>query len=283
MTQIHPTAIIESGAYIGSNVQIGPYCVIGKSVRIEDDVVLKAHVCIDGHTTIGQATEIFPGAVIGSKTQDLKYRGETTYVEIGKKCQIRECVTINSSCGEGTVVKVGDNCLIMAYCHIAHNCILEDQVIMVNNATLAGHIHVGKGAVIGGLSAVHQFSNIGCFSFIGGMSRITHDVLPYSLVAGSPAKVGGLNLIGLKRRGVPLHVRNALSKAFRLIYRESLSLQEALNQIELTVIDLPEVRQMVSFCLATKRGLIGMQGINVDPEAASCDAEAEEEKDPTLV
>jgi UDP-N-acetylglucosamine acyltransferase len=279
MSQIHPTAVIDPGASIGSNVQIGPYCVIGKSVRIEDDVSLKAHVCIEGHTTIGQGTEIFPGACIGLKTQDLKYRGETTYVEIGKKCQIRECVTINSSCGEGTAVKVGDSCLIMAYCHIAHNCVLEDQVIMVNNATLAGHIHVGKGAVIGGLSAVHQFSNIGCYSFIGGMSRITHDVLPYSLVAGSPAKVGGLNLVGLKRRGVPLFVRNALSRAFRFIYREGLALQEALYQIELAVEDLPEVRQMVSFCRETKRGLIGMQGVTADP--LECDVE--EEKDPTFV
>lgn len=264
MSQIHPTAVIEPGARLGKNVQIGPYSVIGPHVVLEDGVVIKSHVCIDGHTHIGEGTSIYPGAVIGTKTQDLKFRGEITYVRIGKKCEIRECVTINSSCGEGTEVTVGDSCLIMAYCHIAHNCSLEDQVIMANNATLAGHVHVGRCAVIGGLSAVHQFSRVGRFAMVGGMSRVTHDVLPYTIGAGSPYRVGGLNLVGLKRRQIPLSTRTVLTQAFRLIYREGLSLDRALVRIEEELEPLPEICHLLEFCRSTKRGLIGMQGATCD-------------------
>ncbi len=256
MSTIHPTAIIEPGAKIGRNVVIGPYSVIGSNVVLDDDVIIKPHVVIEGHTTIGRGTCIWPGAVIGAKTQDLKFRGETTYVRIGAECQIRECVTINASCGEGTSVEVGDKCLIMAYCHIAHNCVVGNNVIMANNATLAGHVTVEDCAVIGGLSAIHQFSRIGRYAMVGGMSRVTHDVPPYTIGAGSPYAFGGINRVGLSRHGFPSSTVHVLMKAFRIMYRSDLSLEKALKRIEEEVEQIPEVRNWLHFCRTSQRGII---------------------------
>jgi UDP-N-acetylglucosamine acyltransferase len=256
MSKIHPTAVIEEGAILGENVEVGPYSVVSQHVTLEDGVVVKAHVFLDGHTRVGKGTVIWPGAVIGTKTQDLKYRGETTFVEIGPACDIRECVTINASCGEGTFVRVGERCLIMAYCHIAHNSILGNGVIMSNNATLAGHVTVEDAAIIGGLSAVHQFARIGRHAMVGGMSRVTHDVPPYTIGAGSPYRLGGLNLVGLRRHGFSLQSRIALTKAFRILYRCGLPLQEALRKTEEEVERTPEVQFWLDFCRSSKRGLI---------------------------
>ena len=260
MSYIHPSSIVESGAKIGKNVRVGPFCLIGKHVILEDNVEVKSHVCIDGHTSIGQNTKVWSHAILGTKTQDLKFKGEKTEVIIGKNCEIRECVTINSSSGENTAVRVGDNCYIMAYCHIAHNCELGNRVIMANNATLAGHVIIEDCAVIGGLSAIHQFSRIGCFAMVGGMSRITQDVLPYSIGAGSPYKVGGLNLIGLKRHGFDFDVRKELTRAFKYLYRMRLPLDVALEHIQNELNPITEIRHLVTFCKQTKRGLIGMRG-----------------------
>ncbi len=256
MSLIHPTAVIDPRAKIAKNVVIGPYCVIGQNVVLEEAVELKSHVVIDGYTTIGARTVVYPSAVIGTKTQDKKYRGEKTYVLIGSDCEIREFVTINSSCGEGTAVKVGNGCLIMAYCHIAHNCELGNNVIMANNATLAGHVIVGNSAIIGGLAAVHQFVRIGDYAMIGGMSRITHDVPPFTIGAGSPYRYGGLNLVGLKRHGFSLSTRSALSKAFKITCRSGLTLAEAIDRIENDVEALPEVKNWVDFCKSSQRGLM---------------------------
>ncbi|MBS0654659.1 MAG: acyl-ACP--UDP-N-acetylglucosamine O-acyltransferase [Verrucomicrobia bacterium] len=275
--KIHPTAIIEPGAYIGKNVHVGPYSVISGTASLEDDVVIKSHVCVDGHTKIGKGTTVWPGAVIGAKTQDLKYRGEKTFVEIGEKCEIRECVTINSSCGEGTCVLVGNGCLIMAYCHIAHNCVIGNQVIMANNTMLAGHVTIEDCAVIGGLSGVHQFSRIGCYAMVGGMSRVVCDVPPYTIGAGIPYKIGGLNLIGLKRRGFSLKTRNLLRQAYRFVYREGLTLEAALLRIEQELEGIPEVLHWVDFCRGSKRGLIDMQGMLADSQARSDECEDSEE------
>jgi UDP-N-acetylglucosamine acyltransferase len=261
MSKIHPDAIIESGAKIGKNVTIEPYAVIKSTVTLEDNVVIKSHAYIDGNTTIGDGTVIWPSASIGTKTQDLKFRGETTYVVIGKNCEIREFATINSSCQEGSVVSIGDNCLIMAYCHVAHNCVVGNRVIMANNAMLAGHVTVEDCAIIGGMTPIHQFSRIGCYAMVGGLSRITHDVPPYTLGAGVPYKLGGLNLIGLKRHGFSIEVRRALSKAFKLTYRYGLRLDEALERIESEIEITPHVQHWIDFCRNSKRGLIGLQGI----------------------
>ncbi len=260
--KIHPNAVVEPGAQIGDDVVIEPFAVVKEHVVLEKGVVVKSHAYIDGYTTVGEGTTIYPGAIIGAKTQDLKYRGEKTYVKIGRQCDIRECVTINASCGEGTAVQIGDKCLIMAYCHIAHNCTIGNRVIMGNNATLAGHVLVEDCAIVSALTPVHQFSRIGCYAMVGGMSRVTHDIPPYTIGAGIPFKFGGLNIIGLKRHGFPLKTRQELAKAFKLLYRSQLRYEEALNQIEREVEPLSEVIHFVKFCRASKRGLIGLQGVS---------------------
>lgn len=275
-TIIHPTAIIEEGAQIGHGVTVEPYAIIKQNVKIGDNVVIKSHAYIDGFTTIGEGTVIYPGASIGTKTQDLKYQGEKTFVEIGKNCQIREFVTINSSCQEGTTVKVGDQCLIMAYCHVAHNCHVGNRVIMSNNATLAGHVIVENNAIISAFTPVHQFVRIGCFAMVGGMSRVTHDIPPYTIGAGIPFKFGGLNIIGLKRNGISLDVRRALGKAFKLLYRSGLYLEDALNRTEAEIDLYPEVKHWISFCRGSKRGLMGLQK-DAYEEGLACPEEEEED------
>lgn len=256
---IHPTAIIETGAQIGRDVTVEAYAIIREHVILHDGVTIKSHAYIDGHTTIGEGTVIYPSAVIGTKTQDLKYKGEKTFVRIGKNCEIREFVTINSSCEEGSIVEIGDNCLIMAYCHVAHNCKVGNNVIMSNNATLAGHVTVEDNAIIGGMTGVHQFSTIGSYAMIGGMSRITNDIPPYTIGGGIPYKFGGLNIVGLKRHNFPLEVRKELSQAFRLVYRSGLLFEEALKRCEDELQPLPEVKYWINFCKASKRGLMGVQ------------------------
>lgn len=260
-SNIHTTAIVEPGAKIGENVTIEAYAVVKGNVTLEDHVVIKSHAYIDGYTTIGEGTTVYPSACIGTKTQDLKFRGEKTFVKIGKNCEIREFVTINSSCKENSVVQVGDGCLIMAYCHIAHNCTLGNRVIMSNNATLAGHVIVEDCAIIAGFTPIHQFVRIGAYAMVGGMSRVTHDIPPYTIGGGIPFKFGGLNLIGLKRHGFPLKVRRELSKAFKLLYRSKLHLEEALERTEKETEPLPEVRHWIEFCRDSKRGLLGLQGV----------------------
>lgn len=259
--KIHPTAIIEEGAKLGENVTVEAYAIIKKDVILEDNVTIKSHAYIDGNTRIGSGSVIWPSASIGTKTQDLKYKGEKTYVSIGKNCEIREFATINSSTFEGTSVTVGDNCLIMTGCHIAHNCEVGNHVIMSNNSILAGHVTVGDYAIIGGMTPVHQFTRIGTHAMVGGMSRITNDIPPYTVGGGIPFHLGGINRIGLKRRQFPFEVRKALSRAFLLVYRSLLPLNEALDRIEKEVELFAEVQHFIHFCRTSKRGLIGMQGI----------------------
>lgn len=275
-SNIHPAAIIEPGAKIGEGVTVEAYAVIKSTVTLEDRVVIKSHAYIDGYTTIGEGTTIYPSACIGTKTQDLKFRGEKTYVKIGKNCDIREFVTINSSCIEGSTVSVGDNCLIMAYCHIAHNCTVGNRVIMGNNAMLAGHVDVEDCAIISGLTGVHQFVRIGRNAMIGGMSRVTHDIPPFTIGAGIPFKFGGLNIIGLKRHGFPLKTRLELAKAFKLLYRSKYNLAEALDRTEQEVELIPEVLHWIKFCRESKRGLLGLQGLSgTDAEEESIEEEEE--------
>jgi UDP-N-acetylglucosamine acyltransferase len=276
--EIHSLAIVEPGAKIGQGVVIEPYAVVKANVTLEDDVVIKSHAYIDGYTTIGAGTVIYPSASIGTKTQALKYRGEKTYVKIGKKCEIREFVTINSSFEENSVVQVGDNCLVMAYCHIAHHCVIGNNVILSNNVNLAGHVTIEDNAIIGGMSAIHQFSRIGRNAMVGGMSRITHDIPPYTIGAGIPYKFGGLNIIGLKRHGFPLKTRKELSRAFKFVYRTNMRLEEALTKIEEDVELLPEVKHWIKFCRESKRGLMGLQNnVTVDDDFDKIEKEEEKE------
>ncbi|MDN3508355.1 MAG: acyl-ACP--UDP-N-acetylglucosamine O-acyltransferase [Simkaniaceae bacterium] len=260
MDKIHPTAIVEEGAVIGKDVVLEPYAIVKKNVTLGDRVTIKSHAYIDGHTTIGDDTTIYPCASIGTKTQALNYNGETTYVQIGKNCEIREYVTINSSSEEGTVVSVGDNSLIMAYCHLAHHCTVGKYVIMSNSSMLAGHVTVEDFAVIGGMTPVHQNVRIGAHSMVGGFSRVTHDIPPYTIGAGYEYRLGGLNLIGLKRRGFSLETRTALSKAYKLTFRSGLPLDEALARIADEFELLPEITHWIDFCKNTDRGFPSAKG-----------------------
>lgn len=253
---IHSTAIVDRGAEIAEGAVIGPYCVLGPHVKIGAGTKLMSHVVVDGWTTIGANCNVFPFASLGTQTQDLKFRGGKTFVEIGDRTTIREYVTVNSATADGEVTKVGSDCHIMAYCHVAHACRVGNQVIMANCATLAGEIVVEDQAVIGGLAAVHQFTKIGRMCMIGGCSAIRQDCPPFVLVAGNPPVVGGLNTVALERRGVTPEARQMLKRAYRILYREGLSTRQALEKIRAEVQQCPEVRHFVEFVESSQRGII---------------------------
>ncbi|MBM3200950.1 MAG: acyl-ACP--UDP-N-acetylglucosamine O-acyltransferase [Chlamydiae bacterium] len=258
---IDPRAVVDPTVKIGKNVVIEPYAIVKGNAILHDNVVIKSHAYIDGHTEIGKGSVIWPFACIGTKTQDKKFKGERTYVRIGKHTEIREYVTINASCGEETEVVVGDYCLIMAYCHIAHNCIVGNHVIMSNNSTLAGHVTVEDFATIGGMTPIHQFVRIGKYAMVGGMSRVTKDVPPFTIGGGAPYKLGGLNIVGLKRHKFSFDIRKNLTRAFKLTYRNGLTLQEAIEQIQIDIPSSEQIDHWVEFCKDSKRGLICMEGI----------------------
>ena len=220
MTQkIHPTAIVSATAQIADNVEIGPYSIIGEDVKIGEGTKIMAHVVIEGDTTIGKNNVIFPFAVIGTAPQDLKFKGEKAKLVIGDNNKIREHVTIHLGTQDGAMVTtVGSNCLFMVGAHIAHDCIVGNNVILANNATLAGHVEVGDYVVIGGLSAVHQFARIGKGAMIGGMSGVENDVIPNGLVIGERAALAGLNIVGMKRRGIAREDIHALRNFFKQVF-----------------------------------------------------------------
>ena len=219
MPQIHPTAIVAPGATLAEDVSIGPYCVIGDEVVLGAGVTLIAHIVVDGRTTIGEKTRIFPFASIGLEPQDLKYRGEKSRLVIGRHNTIREHVTMNPGTeGGGMVTRVGDHGLFMVGVHVAHDCQIGDHVIMANNATLAGHVVVEDYALLGGLSAVHQFVRIGQHAMIGGMSGVERDVIPYGQVMGDRARLSGLNIIGMQRRGFSREDIQTLRSAYQFLF-----------------------------------------------------------------
>jgi len=260
MSKIDPRAVIEPGATVGKNVTVEAYAVIKAGVVLGEDCVIKSHAYIDGNTTIGKGTVVWPGASIGTKPQDLKFRGEITYVSIGEYCEIREYVTINASCGEGSTVKVGNHCLLMAYCHVAHNCEVGDYVIMANNSMLAGHVILEDHVIIGGMTPIHQFVRVGRYAMVGGFSRVTHDIPPYTLGAGYPYKLGGLNLVGLKRHGFSMQTRQQLTKAFKIMFRSELSHAEAIRRLEQ---EMPsqELEHWIAFFKSSKRGFASPEQI----------------------
>ncbi|MGV6847772.1 MAG: acyl-ACP--UDP-N-acetylglucosamine O-acyltransferase [Marinibacterium sp.] len=216
MTTIHPSAVVETGAQIDEGAHVGPFCFVGAQAVLGAGVTLKSHVVVTGRTTIGQETTVFSGAVLGEIPQDLKFDGEVSTVEIGARNRIREHVTVNSGTrGGGGNTRIGNDCLLMAGCHIAHDCQLGDRVIVVNSVAMGGHCVIGDDVIIGGLSALHQFVRVGRGAIIGGMSGVERDVIPYGLVQGERAGLAGLNLVGLKRRGVPREDISALRAAFK--------------------------------------------------------------------
>ena len=252
---IHPTAVIHPHAKIGAGCEIGPYCVIGEHVVLGDRCQLYSHVVIDGHTTLGPENEIFPFASIGLRTQDLKWKGGVTRTEVGEGNTFREYVTIHSATGDGEVTTVGSRNHILAYCHLAHNVTLGNHVIMSNVATLAGHVTVEDHAVIGGLAAIHQFCRIGKMSIIGGCSKVVQDVPPFMLADGNPAETRTVNKVGLERNGVSEAAQAALKQAYKILFRDGLTITNALGRIEAELPALPEVQHLVNFVRSTERGI----------------------------
>ncbi len=248
MSAIHPTAIVEDGAKIGDDVEIGPYSVVGANVVLGDGVRLRSHVVVGGKTRIGAGTEIYPFASIGLAPQDLKYAGEESELIIGERCRIREHVTMNPGTdGGGLLTQVGAECLFMVGSHVAHDCIVGNNVILANNATLAGHVVVGDFAIIGGLSAVHQFVRIGAHAMVGGMSGVEHDLIPYGSAMGERARLRGLNLIGLQRRDFSRDDINNLRTAYRLLFAQEGTMQERIDDVIALYSEDEGVMEVVDF------------------------------------
>ncbi|QFT80890.1 Acyl-[acyl-carrier-protein]--UDP-N-acetylglucosamine O-acyltransferase [Roseovarius sp. THAF27] len=249
-TRIHSSAVIEEGAQIGAGVEIGPFCHVGPEVRLGDDVVLKSHVVVTGDTQVGDGSVIFSFACIGEIPQDLKFAGEKTRLVIGQRNRIREHVTMNSGTeGGGGITRVGDDGLFMAGCHVAHDVQVGNRVIIVNNAALAGHCVVEDDVIIGGLSGVHQWVRIGQGAIIGAVTMVTNDVIPYGLVQAPRGHLDGLNLVGLKRRGVARKDITALRAAFQMLAQGEGAFQDRARRLgEETESDY--VRQIVNFVLA---------------------------------
>lgn len=262
MSNIHPTAIIDTSAIIEADVTIGPYAVVGAGVTLKKGVILHSHAVVGGDTVIGEETEIFPFASIGLRPQDKKYAGEPVQLRVGKRNIIREHVTMNpGTVGGGSLTQVGDNNLFMIGSHVAHDCMVGTHVILANNATLAGHVTVGDGAIIGGLSAIHQFVRIGEFAMIGGMSGVEKDVIPYGSVMGERASLAGLNLVGLKRRQIDKDNINALRHAFKALFQNSEgTLAERAQKVD-SAYAQPEVKAVTQFILgSTDRSFCTLSG-----------------------
>ncbi len=254
-TSIHPTAIIDKAASLGSGCRIGAYCVVGAGVELGDGCVLDSHVVIHGPTTIGAGNRFYSFASIGQQTQDLKYEGEPTYLRIGENNTFREFVTVHRATPQGGTTTIGSHGNFLAYAHIAHDCTVGDHVIFSNNGTLAGHVTVGDYAVIGGLTAVHQFCRIGCHAITGGCSKIVQDVPPYFIADGNPAKVRGVNTVGLQRRGFSDEAVRSLKVAFRTIYKKNLPMSEVAKELAAQQ-QSAEIALLLDFIDSSERGII---------------------------
>ncbi|MCC7271275.1 MAG: acyl-ACP--UDP-N-acetylglucosamine O-acyltransferase [Alphaproteobacteria bacterium] len=248
MTQIHPTAVVAPGAEVGSGATVGPFCCIGANVRLGDGASLVSHVVVDGHTTIGPETKVYPFAVLGLPPQHLRYQGEPTTLEIGRGNTIREHVTMHPGTpfGIGTT-RIGDNGLFMVGTHVAHDCVIGNNVVMANNATLGGHVQVGDHAYLGGLCAVHQYVRIGHHAMIGGMSGVESDVIPYGSVMGDRARLSGLNVVGLKRRGFSRDDIHHLRNAYRLLFAQEGTMAERLADVSELFQEHVPVMDIVNF------------------------------------
>jgi UDP-N-acetylglucosamine acyltransferase len=253
---IHPTAIVSTGAEIDENVKIGPYSVIADNVFIASDTVLGPHVTVDPYVSIGPGCHIFQYASVGGEPQAVKFKGEKTYVKIGRGTVVREFVTINRGTAFGTgITEIGEENLLMAYCHVAHDCKTGRRVVLANNATLAGHITIGDYVTIGGLVAIHQFVRIGEYAYVGGKSAIPKDIPPYVIAAGDRARLYGLNRVGLKRFGFSETTVTALKRVYRIFFRIGITLNEAIERSLAEVDHLPEVINFINFIKSSNRGI----------------------------
>ena len=248
--EVHATAIVEAGARLGDDVHIGPFCHVGAEATLGDGVVLKSHAVVVGRTTIGARTRIFPFASIGHQPQDLKYKGEPSTLAVGSDCIIREGVTMNPGTeGGGMATVIGDRCAFLANSHVGHDCKVGNNVILSNNVMLAGHVSVGDFAILGGGAAVIQFSRVGAHAFLGGMSGLENDLIPYGMALGNRAHLSGLNIVGLQRRGFSRDDIHTLRRAYRLLFAHEGTLMERLDDVD-KEFDQPAVKEIVAFIRA---------------------------------
>ena len=252
---IDQTAIISKKAKLGDNVSVGPYSVINDGVSVGSGTKIGSHCFLDGNTTIGKDCEIFTGAVVGSRPQDLKYKGEKVFLEIGDNNIIREYCTLNPGTENGGKTIVGSGNLFMAYSHIAHDCRVGNNCVFANTATLAGHVTIEDMVVIGGLVAIHQFVRVGSLSIIGGCSKVVQDIPPYSTCDGHPAVVYGLNLVGLRRHKVSRDTIKELDSAYKILFNSGFTAKHALEELEKAQIKSTEVKYLINFVRGSQRGI----------------------------
>ena len=252
---IHPLAVVHSGAELGADVSIGPFCTVGPNVRLGDRVVLRSHVSVDGCATLGVGCEVWPFASIGGKTQDLKFKGGAPRLAVGENTVIRECATLNCATFDGGETRVGSKCLLMAYCHVAHDCVVGDRVIMANNATLAGHVLIEDDAILGGMAGIHQFVRIGRMSILWGCTKAVKDVPPYMMADGDPLKILGPNKVGLERHGISPETQQLLKQAYKIVFHTDLTTAKALDRIQAELTPVPEIQNFVEFIRTSERGI----------------------------
>ena len=253
--KIHPAAIVDKKAKLADDVEVGPYALIGPNVEIGKSVTIASHVVLDGYIVIGEGTRIFTGAVIGSPPQDLKYKGKKSFLKIGKNNIIREYVTMNPGTEEGSVTFVGDGNLLMAYSHVAHDCKIGNNCVIANLGTLAGHVTIEDRVVMGGLAAVHQFTRVGKMAIIGGCSKVVQDIPPFSTCDGNPARVYGLNLIGITRAGMPKDAQVRLRKAFKILFHSGLILKNGIEKVKKSMGFFEEIDYLLNFIKNSERGV----------------------------
>ncbi len=254
---IHPTAIVHPDAVLGEGVEVGPWAIIAGTVKIGARTKIGPRVTIEGHTTLGEDNVIFTGAVAGSLTQDRKFNGGVSYLKIGDRNTIREYATLNPGTLDGTETVIGNDNLLMAYAHVAHDCIIHNGATLANNATLAGHVIVEDKAIIGGLSAVHQFVRIGKLSITGGCSKVVQDIPPFMMVDGHPARAFGINTVGLDRAGFSKEEKSSIKKAFKVIFKSGLILKNVIKQIRQDIPSSPSLQTLVEFLEKSERGICG--------------------------
>lgn len=254
---IHPTAIVSPLATLGLRVRIGPYCIIGANVEVGDDCVLHSHVVLEGHSKFGCGNEFFPYAVVGGKTQDLKYVGDPTYLEVGAHNVFRENCTVHRGTHAELPTRIGSNNLFLCYSHVAHDCQLGDHIILSNNGSLAGHVIVGDHAIVSGLAAVHQFCRIGKHAIIGGLSKVVQDVPPFMIIDGNPASTRGLNLVGLQRRGFSDEAIKSLKSGYKKLFlKKDGNLATALEALKSSnSAPTPELAHLMEFIASSQRGV----------------------------
>ena len=256
MTDIHSTAMVNKNAELGDNIKIGPYAIIEGGVKIDDGTQISSHVLVADGAEIGKNCKIYQGAVLGTEPQDLKFGDEKTFLVVGDNTTIREYATLNRATTYSYYTRVGNNCFLMAYSHIAHDCEIGNNVIIANSVNMAGHVIIEDSVGVGGLTAIHQFVHIGSHCFVGGGLRVSKDVPPYILAMGEPLSYGGLNTIGLKRKGFKDNVLSQLKNAYKIIYRENLTLNDAIQKIEDTFEKIPEIENLLKFLHGSERGIL---------------------------